>query len=359
MTPDGNHVYVANSNSNNVSVIATATNTVVATVSVRRSPDMVAVTPDGKHAYVTNFIPGIPGIVSVIATATNTVVATVPVGVFPIGVAVTSDGKHVYVMNDADNNVSVIDTASNTVVATVPVGSCPFAVAFTPDGKYAYVANYGPFDPIQMNGTVSVIDTASNTVVATVGVGLGSSAIAIVPPPPGVPFVAFSALLAIQFGGTPNQDAFGFGSNITLSSTAPAINPVTRAGHAPGLQLRHHHPDRLLRRAKGRVIRLQGGHRRREPRSADKADGHAAIRIPSEGDWRQLDRNHENGVCDPGHWGRQLQQQQQRRNLGHGRDFSLNAGFQACSGRMTGSRAKASRCRGRFRRAVTPRNDRQ
>ena len=321
MTPDGNHVYVANSNSNNVSVIATATNTVVATVSVRRSPYMVAVTPDGKHAYVTNFIPGIPGIVSVIATATNTVVATVPVGVFPIGVAVTSDGKHVYVMNDADNNVSVIDTASNTVVATVPVGSCPFAVAFTPDGKYAYVANYGPFDPIQMNGTVSVIDTASNTVVATVGVGLGSSAIAIVPPPPGVPFVAFSALLAIQFGGTPNQDAFGFGSNITLSST--------------------------------------GGHRRREPRSADKADGHAAIRIPSEGDWRQLDRNHENGVCDPGHWGRQLQQQQQRRNLGHGRDFSLNAGFQACSGRMTGSRAKARRCRGRFRRAVTPRNDRQ
>ncbi len=38
----------------------------------------------------------------------------------------------------------------------------------------------------------------------------------------------FNALLAIQFGGTPNQDAFGFGSNITLSSTAPAINPVTQ-----------------------------------------------------------------------------------------------------------------------------------
>jgi hypothetical protein len=42
-----------------------------------------------------------------------------------------------------------------------------------------------------------------------------------------VPFLTFNALLAIQFGGTPNQDAFGFGSNITLSSTAPAINPVT------------------------------------------------------------------------------------------------------------------------------------
>jgi hypothetical protein len=40
-----------------------------------------------------------------------------------------------------------------------------------------------------------------------------------------VPFLTFEALLTIQFGGIPNQDAFGFGSNITLSSTAPAINP--------------------------------------------------------------------------------------------------------------------------------------
>jgi len=43
-----------------------------------------------------------------------------------------------------------------------------------------------------------------------------------------VPFLTFNALLAIQFGGTPNQDAFGLGSNFTLSSTAPAINPVTQ-----------------------------------------------------------------------------------------------------------------------------------
>ncbi|MGB8899828.1 MAG: cytochrome D1 domain-containing protein, partial [Methylocella sp.] len=104
-------------------------------------------------AYVTN---SNSSTVSVIDTASNIVVATVAVGLFPYGVAVTPDGKHVYVVNQGDRTVSVIDTASNTVVATVPVGSCPFAVAFTPDGKYAYVENYGPFDPIQMNGTVSV-----------------------------------------------------------------------------------------------------------------------------------------------------------------------------------------------------------
>ena len=48
-------------------------------------------------AYVANG--SNPGTVSVIDTATNTVVATVAVGSNPIGVAVTPDGKHVYVTN--------------------------------------------------------------------------------------------------------------------------------------------------------------------------------------------------------------------------------------------------------------------
>ena len=78
----------------------------------------VAVTPDGKHAYVTNG----SVTVSVIDTATNTVVATVPVGSFPFGVAVTPDGKHAYVTNNGSSNVSVIRTAPNKVVAAVPVG---------------------------------------------------------------------------------------------------------------------------------------------------------------------------------------------------------------------------------------------
>src|SRR5262249_33737345 len=101
--------YVTNSGSNTVSVIDTATNTVVANVPVV-SPIGVAITPDGTHAYVTNFT----GTVSVIATATNTVVATVPVGNNPSGVAITPDGTHAYVANSFSGTVSVIDTATNT-----------------------------------------------------------------------------------------------------------------------------------------------------------------------------------------------------------------------------------------------------
>jgi YVTN family beta-propeller protein len=82
------------------------------------------VTPDGARVYVANFN---GKTVSVIATAGNSVTATVPVGTFPVGVAVTPDGAHVYVANQSDNNVAVIATASNTVTATVPVGISPRA----------------------------------------------------------------------------------------------------------------------------------------------------------------------------------------------------------------------------------------
>ncbi len=117
--------------------------------------------------------------------------------------------------------VSVIDTATNTVeAATIEVGNFPTGIAVTPDGKQVYVAGGYP--------GVAVIDTATNREEAEVQVRNVPNGIGIVPPPPGIPFLALNATLAIQFSGTPNQDAFALGSNFTLSSTAPAINPVTQ-----------------------------------------------------------------------------------------------------------------------------------
>ena len=77
-----------------------------------------------ENAYITNLV---SANVSVIDTATNTVIATIPVGSFPLGVAVTPDGRKVYVANSGSNNVFVIDTASNLVLAVVSVGIQPVA----------------------------------------------------------------------------------------------------------------------------------------------------------------------------------------------------------------------------------------
>jgi len=67
--------------------------------------------------------------VSVIDTATNTVVATVTVGSNPSGVALNSRGTRVYVTNRDSDSVSVIDTVTNAVLTTLQVGGVPLAIA--------------------------------------------------------------------------------------------------------------------------------------------------------------------------------------------------------------------------------------
>ena len=79
---------------------------IAATVTVGTNPWGVAITPNGSYAYVTNYS---SANVSVIATATNTVVATVTVGANPWGVAITPNGSYVYVANNGSSDVSVIE----------------------------------------------------------------------------------------------------------------------------------------------------------------------------------------------------------------------------------------------------------
>jgi YVTN family beta-propeller protein/autotransporter-associated beta strand protein len=160
LSPDGTRAYVNNAASNDVSVIDTATNAVIATIPVGIFPSGVAFSPDGTQAYVTNRF---SSSLSVIDTATNAVTATLNLFSIPIGVDFSPDGSRAMVINAGTDTVSVINTATTTIVTTIPVGPSPFTVTFSPDGVRAYVT-IG-------NDTVSVIDTASNTVIATIPVG--------------------------------------------------------------------------------------------------------------------------------------------------------------------------------------------
>lgn len=164
--------YVVNHGDSTVTVVDTATNAVVATVTVGNQPLAAAVRPAGDRAYVTNQVPA--GTVSVIDTAINGVVATVTVGARPSGAAVKSPGDRVYVTNRDDKNVSVIDTTTNTVVATIAVGNNPLGIAIDPAGTPAYVVNNG-------DNNVSVIDTTTNAVVGTIPVGNDPSHVTVGP----------------------------------------------------------------------------------------------------------------------------------------------------------------------------------
>ena len=91
-------------------------------------------------AYISN---SGDGTLSVIDTATNTVVATVPVGSAPAGGRFSPTGTRFYVANSGDNTVSVVDTVNNSVVGTLAVGTSPIDVAVTPSGTRLYVTDSG------------------------------------------------------------------------------------------------------------------------------------------------------------------------------------------------------------------------
>jgi YVTN family beta-propeller protein len=127
---------------------------------------LVAPTPVlAQNAYITNFG---DSSVSVIDTASNTVLATIKVGLAPVGAAVTSDGSRVYIANSVDNTISIIDAATNTVIDTISVSPEPAGVAVTPDGSKVYVTHF------EIPGTVTVIDATTNTV-AIPAIAVGDS----------------------------------------------------------------------------------------------------------------------------------------------------------------------------------------
>ncbi len=158
VSPDGGTAYVANAGDGTVSVIDTTTNTVTTTISVGVVPDGLAVSPDGDTLYVTQN----DGTVSVIDTTDNNSVTTIAVGQNSHNLAVSPDGGTVYVTNTDDDTVSVIDLGTNSVT-TIAVGDDPLGIAVTPDGARVYVTNAN-------DDTVSVIDTATNSV-TTIAVG--------------------------------------------------------------------------------------------------------------------------------------------------------------------------------------------
>jgi len=77
LSPSGSTLYVANINSNEVSVISTSSKKVTSTLPVSGGPDVLAVTPDGSELWVTGVT---SAIITVISTSTGAVVGTTNLG---------------------------------------------------------------------------------------------------------------------------------------------------------------------------------------------------------------------------------------------------------------------------------------
>jgi YVTN family beta-propeller protein len=79
--------------------------------------------------------------VTFIDTATNTVVHTTYVGRSPHEAFFTPDGKEVWVTVRGENYVDVLDAATYEEKTRITVPNGPGMQIFSPDGKYGYVCS--------------------------------------------------------------------------------------------------------------------------------------------------------------------------------------------------------------------------
>ncbi|WP_373527859.1 beta-propeller fold lactonase family protein [Nostoc sp.] len=103
-------LYVANGNSDSVSVIDTNTNSVVQTISLSRTsdkykganPNSVALSPDERQLYVT--LGGENAVAVVDLQSSGKVIGRIPTGWYPNSVSVSKDGQKLYVVNAKSNS---------------------------------------------------------------------------------------------------------------------------------------------------------------------------------------------------------------------------------------------------------------
>ncbi|OJU80067.1 MAG: hypothetical protein BGO10_01025 [Chlamydia sp. 32-24] len=113
VSPNGNYLYTVNFSNDTVLRIFIPTLTADGSpIPVGSYPEMITVTANGLYAYVANTN---SNDITVIDLNTITPITTIPLGVFPLGIASTPNSEKVFVGTTA--GIYVIDVATNTVSA--------------------------------------------------------------------------------------------------------------------------------------------------------------------------------------------------------------------------------------------------
>jgi YVTN family beta-propeller protein len=178
-TPPPSRIYVTNMVDNTVSVIDGITHRVVTTIPVPARPTGIVTAPGRKRVYVAHSTLATASswgstaedLVSIIDTATDSVVSRATVSGAPQQLVMTPGGQQIYALSrfsEADDAVedagaiSVLDTASQRLVAVLrsPVIDNVQSLAVARDGRQVY-AGTG-------NDYILIIDTTTHVVIGQV-----------------------------------------------------------------------------------------------------------------------------------------------------------------------------------------------
>lgn len=186
--PQNNLLYVANYGSQNVSVVNTTTDTVIANIPVGHDAWEFAYDPTNNLIYLAN---DASNVVSIIDPRTNHLVGNISTGSYESPSDVTYDPYNgdLLVDEDISSDLLVIDPSNNSILRAIPtIGYGNGGVAIDPTSHYVYLAVRSDDAVVGLdvqNGTVmtstpfiqapggDVLDTSNNLLYVSVG-GFGS-----------------------------------------------------------------------------------------------------------------------------------------------------------------------------------------
>ena len=136
------YAYVFNVGSKDVTIIDTATNTVVGTKSLGAGVRWLSNEQDfwdGRHIWTYDLVNGMVELIAIDPAAMR-VTRRLRIGKGPAhSVMLTPDRRYVLVNAAGDNFLAVVERETLQVVRKIPTGLFPCDLDFTPDGKVGYV----------------------------------------------------------------------------------------------------------------------------------------------------------------------------------------------------------------------------
>jgi YVTN family beta-propeller protein len=132
--------------------------------------DPLALSPNGALLLVANTT---SNTVDAIDTASNTRVASILVGVDPVSVAFRPDGLEAWVANHVSDSVSVVDTDPTStsylrVVETIQSFGVDFATSFDEPTGIAFASNTKAFVALSSTNRIAVVDAVNYAVTGTI-----------------------------------------------------------------------------------------------------------------------------------------------------------------------------------------------
>jgi YVTN family beta-propeller protein len=191
LSADNKLVWSVNTADNSVSVISTASNSVITTIAVGKEPQSVALDPENRYAFVANAADSSVTVINMedsdprsFHAAVQSVLTT---GAEPWDIVASPDGRRIFVANSSQDTLTVIEVGQNKILGNIDLRDSlcndpdrsrhfqPRGLAVTEDSSKLYVTRFLSF--VKSNG-VQGVDSGKQGVVCRLDINTASQHIA-------------------------------------------------------------------------------------------------------------------------------------------------------------------------------------